>query len=117
MERIRKFENLHILFWLGKDISWCLEWRLMGILMIVPTITLAILITYITRHTRREKYYNIAVCFWIAANNFCRINTTIVQFDDYFLSITDHMRVGHDIAIITNDHPGPLSLSDDGLAR
>ena len=99
MERIRKFENLHILFWLGKDISWCLEWRLMGILMIVPTITLAILITYITRHTRREKYYNIAVCFWIAANSFWMVgeffgNEEAFRADAKYLFIAGLLAIG-----------------------
>jgi hypothetical protein len=69
IERLHKFENLHILFWLGKDISWCLEWKIFGLIMIAPTLSLAILITYITRHTKREKFHNIAVCFWIAANS------------------------------------------------
>ena len=67
-ERARKMENLHILFWLGKDISWCLEWKLLGMAMIIPTISLAIFITFITRHHRKEMYHNIAVCFWICAN-------------------------------------------------
>lgn len=68
-ERIHKFENLHILLWLGKDISWCLEWKIFGLFMIVPTLSLAIIITVITRHTKREMFHNIAVCFWIAANS------------------------------------------------
>ncbi len=69
VERIHKFENMHILFWLCKDISWCLEWKIFGLTMILPTMSLAIIITWVTRHTKREKFHNIAVCFWIAANS------------------------------------------------
>ncbi len=68
-ERIRKFENLHILFWLGKDISWCLEWKIMGLIMIVPTFLLAVVITFITRHNRKELFHNFAICMWISANS------------------------------------------------
>ena len=69
LQRIRKFENMHILFWLGKDISWCLELKTLGILMIAPTITLAIVLTWLSRHNVKELLHNLAVCFWIAANS------------------------------------------------
>ena len=36
--RYRKMENLHIVFWLFKDISWCMIWRPLGIAMIFPTL-------------------------------------------------------------------------------
>ncbi len=29
----RKMENRHILFWLLKDVSWCMVWKMLGILM------------------------------------------------------------------------------------
>jgi hypothetical protein len=29
--RFRKMENLHIVFWLLKDLSWCMVWRPLGI--------------------------------------------------------------------------------------
>lgn len=35
---IRGMENLHIVFWLVKDMSWAMLWRPLGIAMIVPTI-------------------------------------------------------------------------------
>jgi len=28
--RYRKMENLHIVFWLFKDIGWCLVWQPLG---------------------------------------------------------------------------------------
>ena len=30
----RKMENLHIVFWLFKDVAWCMVWRPLGIMMI-----------------------------------------------------------------------------------
>lgn len=33
----RKMENLHIVFWLFKDIAWCMIWKPLGIAMIFPT--------------------------------------------------------------------------------
>jgi hypothetical protein len=66
--RYRKMENLHIVFWLIKDISWCLFWRPLGIAMIFPTLFFAILITIRTRQFMSEACHNLAVTLWIAAN-------------------------------------------------
>ena len=66
--RFRKTENLHILLWLLKDACWALNFRVPGVIMIVPTLSVAILITWQTRHMRAELYHNLAVDFWITAN-------------------------------------------------
>ena len=66
--RQRRFENLHIVFWLMKDISWCLLWRTLGLVMIVPTLGAAILITWRAREDRTDLAHNLAVVFWITAN-------------------------------------------------
>ena len=65
---IRKYENLHIAFWLVKDACWCLLFRPLGMLMIFPTLYVAIDLTWRSRHQRTELYHNIAVTFWICAN-------------------------------------------------
>jgi hypothetical protein len=67
-ERFRRIENLHIVFWLLKDMSWALLWKPIGMFMIVPTLTVAILITYQTRKIKSELFHNLAVLFWIIAN-------------------------------------------------
>jgi hypothetical protein len=67
-EKFRKTENLHILFWLLKDISWAMVWKPMGIAMIVPTISVALLITWQTRKIKSELFHNLAIVFWIFAN-------------------------------------------------
>ncbi len=37
--------------------------------MIVPTITLAIVITWMSRSHTKDLLHNLAVCFWISANS------------------------------------------------
>jgi hypothetical protein len=48
--KFRKIENLHILLWLLKDTCWAMTLRIPGIIMIIPTLTVALLITWQTRH-------------------------------------------------------------------
>jgi hypothetical protein len=67
-EKYRKTENLHILFWLFKDVSWAMLWKPFGIAMIVPTISVAILITWQNRKIKSELFHNLAIDFWICAN-------------------------------------------------
>ena len=64
----RRTENLHIVFWLLKDVSWCLMWRGFGVFMIVPTLGTALYITWRSRAERSDFAHNLAVVFWIAAN-------------------------------------------------
>ncbi len=66
----RKMENTHILFWLVKDISWCMVWKTLGILMIGPTLGIALVIAWRTRHLKSELAHNLAIVFWISANSY-----------------------------------------------
>jgi len=72
--RYRKMENLHIVFWLLKDISWCMIWRALGIAMIIPTLTVAIVIAWRTRQFKSELAHNLAIAFWISANSIWMIS-------------------------------------------
>ena len=80
--RFRKMENMHIVFWLFKDISWCMIWKPLGITMIFPTLIVAIIIAWRTRNRKSELAHNLAITFWIAANSywmiseFCGFDTT-----------------------------------------
>jgi len=65
---IRKYENLHILFWLVKDTCWCVLYRPLGMVMIAPTLFVAIDIAWRSRRSRTELFHNIAVALWITAN-------------------------------------------------
>jgi hypothetical protein len=66
--RFRKTENMHILLWLLKDLCWATNMKVPGLIMIVPTLTVALVITWQTRHTRSELFHNLAIDFWITAN-------------------------------------------------
>lgn len=66
--RFRRVENLHILFWLIKDVCWAMNFKTLGMLMIVPTMTVALIILFQTRHILSEFIHNLAVVFWIIAN-------------------------------------------------
>lgn len=79
--RYRKMENMHIIFWLLKDVSWCLVWKVLGIAMIFPTLTIAILIAWRTRGIKAELAHNLAVIFWITANSYWMISE-FFHFDD-----------------------------------
>ena len=79
--RYRKMENLHIVFWLFKDISWCMIWRPLGIAMIFPTLIIAIIITLRTRQFMSEVCHNIAIVLWISANSYWMISE-FLHFDN-----------------------------------
>jgi hypothetical protein len=72
--KFRRLENLHIVFWLFKDISWCMNWRLLGIVMILPTLMVAIYMANRTKHIKSELAHNIAVAFWILANSYWMVS-------------------------------------------
>ena len=79
--RYRKMENLHIVFWLFKDISWCMIWRPLGVAMIFPTLIIAIIITIRTRQFMSEVCHNIAIVLWISANSYWMISE-FLHFDN-----------------------------------
>ena len=86
--RYRKMENLHIVFWLLKDISWCMVWKPLGIAMIFPTLAIAIIIAYRTRKLMSEICHNLAIVVWISANSYWMISEflhfdTNVLFGDF----------------------------------
>ncbi|HLG41143.1 MAG TPA: hypothetical protein VI461_15785 [Chitinophagaceae bacterium] len=72
--KYRKMENMHIVFWLMKDISWCMIWKVLGITMIVPTLSIAIIIAWRTRKIKSELAHNLAIAFWISANSLWMIS-------------------------------------------
>ena len=83
-DRFRKIENLHIFFWLLKDLSWAMLWKPLGLIMIVPTMAAALLITWQTRNIKSEFLHNLAVIFWITANGYWMITE--------FFSTNDNLR-------------------------
>lgn len=66
---LRKWENMHIPLWLVKDTCWMMEWRWLGVLMVVPTVSMAVYILIKTAG-KNEFFLNLSICFWISANSF-----------------------------------------------
>lgn len=73
-KQYRTTENLHIVFWLIKDLCWCLVFKPLGIAMIFPTLIVAIYIAWQNRSIVSELYHNLAVIFWITANSYWMIS-------------------------------------------
>ena len=82
--RFRKMENLHIVFWLFKDISWCMVWKPLGIAIIFPTLIISIVIAWRTRGLVSELTHNLAITFWITANAYWMISE-FFSFDSHVL--------------------------------
>ena len=68
--KYRRMENLHIVFWLFKDVSWCMIWKPLGMMMILPTLAIAVIISIRNRQYVSELYHNLAITVWILANSY-----------------------------------------------
>ncbi|GAB2954265.1 hypothetical protein GCM10027048_19530 [Hymenobacter coalescens] len=77
----RRMENLHIVFWLLKDVSWCMVWKPLGLAMVVPTLLIAVVIAWRTRHLAAELAHNLAIVLWISANSYWMISE-FFHFDE-----------------------------------
>jgi hypothetical protein len=83
--RYRIMENTHIVFWLFKDISWCMGtqyafFKYLGVLMIIPTLVIALVIAWRTRHFVSELCHNMAIAVWIMANSYWMVSE-FFEFD------------------------------------
>lgn len=78
--KYRKMENLHIVFWLFKDVAWCMIWKPLGMLMIIPTLMISIIIAWRTREYMSEWCHNLAITVWITANSYWMISE-FLKFD------------------------------------
>jgi hypothetical protein len=70
--------------------SWALKFRMLGVAMFIPTLLLALLITWQTRNIRSELYHNLAVTCWIIANGFwmiCEFYWEELDYLRYFTAI------------------------------
>jgi hypothetical protein len=68
MHALRKKENFHIVLWLVKDFAWIMDFKILGLSMALPTVLLAIYLTWFSRKDKTEFAHNLAVMFWICAN-------------------------------------------------
>lgn len=65
----RLLENMHIPMWLIKDTCWMLQFKLLGTIVAVPTISMALYLVIITRNFPKRFWPNMAVLLWISANS------------------------------------------------
>ena len=75
----RKMENTHIVFWIFKDISWCMGtqfafFKYLGVAMIIPTLIIAFIIMLRTKNIVSEFCHNLAIAVWIMANSYWMIS-------------------------------------------
>jgi hypothetical protein len=82
---LRKYENLHIVLWLIKDTFWVLDLKIPGLIMVFPTIFVAIDITRRSFANRADFMHNLAVVCWICANAIWMIGE--FYFDDRLRSV------------------------------
>ena len=80
IDKIRKTENLHIVFWLVKDLCWMMEFKTVGALMILPTLAMAFYVTYLSSQHLNTVLVNLAIIFWILANSAWMLN-------DFYLNV------------------------------
>jgi hypothetical protein len=59
---------MHIAFWLLKDVGWVQDLHILRIAMVVPTLAVAMWLTWKMRDDTAELAHNLSVCCWIIAN-------------------------------------------------
>lgn len=81
MIETRRWENLHIPLWLIKDTCWMMEWRYFGMIMVIPTVLMAL---YILKKSLKtpEFYINLAIVFWITGNSYW-MGAEFFDFNEY----------------------------------
>jgi hypothetical protein len=90
--KLREYENFHIVLWIMKDTCWLMDWKLAGVIMIVPTVVAAFHITWLSRKNIANLLHNLAVSHWISANAVWMIgeffyDDTLRPFSAIFFSI------------------------------
>jgi hypothetical protein len=68
LRSLRAQENLHIVLWLLKDLCWVMDLKTAGMIMIMPTVGMAIWIAWRCRTDLGELLHALAVVLWILAN-------------------------------------------------
>lgn len=66
---LRVNENLHVVLWLFKDLCWLMEYRVTALVMVFPTLAMAVYIAWLSTRDRSQFMHALAVLFWISANS------------------------------------------------
>ena len=62
-------EYAHVFLWLVKDMCWAQGWKLAGTIMVIPTIVVAIILTWLQRFQSVTLAHNVAITLWITSNS------------------------------------------------
>jgi hypothetical protein len=62
-------EYAHVFLWLVKDMCWVQDWTILGSAMVVPTVSVAYIITWHQRHKTSNLVHNLAISLWITSNS------------------------------------------------
>ena len=82
---LKRLENLHILFWLVKDLCWCMVFRGLGVAMAVPTVLIAVVVAVVSyRKSLSDFVHNMAVLCWITANSIWMVTEFYKMEDNFF---------------------------------
>lgn len=54
---LKKKENLHVVLWLVKDFAWLMHFKVLGLIMAVPTVILAVVLTVNSLMSVFDTYY------------------------------------------------------------
>ena len=70
-ENWRQYENVHIVWWIGKDYAWLTENQVMWVIFVIPTVLISIDFVICTGRTKRlmiDHCYYISQLLWVLAN-------------------------------------------------
>ena len=62
-------EYAHVFLWLVKDMCWAQGWKLAGTIMVIPTIVVALILTWLQRFQSVTLAHNVAITLWITSNS------------------------------------------------
>lgn len=65
----KQLDNFHIVLWLIKDIFWVKELQFWGVMMIIPTVGVAIVLTIQSLNQKQGFYSNFAILCWMVADS------------------------------------------------
>ena len=81
----RQYEQCHILFWMGKDLSWIMGWKWSWLACLVPTYVIGIHFLWEALNTRRmtiECTFYLATILWITGNALWAFGELYCGLDD-----------------------------------
>jgi hypothetical protein len=67
----REYENIHILFWMGKDCAWANGELIMWLIFVVPTVGIAWDLTWVSsqrKHMLLDHFHYLAQLIWVMSN-------------------------------------------------